>query len=538
MSSGRSPTARSAAFVALVLVVSLLATTTLFSGAAVGQVSLGEPELDAYLPANEVAPGTESEFVVRVQNDASVQAGTATGAVTTARAVSVEITDEGPFDVRTGKTPIGTIRDGAVSSAEFRVVVPKHIDPGTYEIEAEIDYSVTNRQTSAGDQRLRRSTEETFEVTVTDDALFAIGNVTTDAQPGTTGEAEIELKNVGSATAYATTATITGGGGVTIDGGNAEAFLGEFDPGAVRTVGVDISVAEAIQAGEKPIEAVFEYENEEGIDREPRTATRSIVPNAAQSFTVSTLDDTLSVGYAGDITGTVRNDGPSEITDGVLVIEPASDSLVIEERRIALPALAAGETIDFEYPTEVSGQASPGPRQVRFTLEYANGGRTTATIGPVSDRVVVNESRGEFSIGGDDVRVTQGSTTELTLSITNERPETLRNVNAKLYADSPLSTSSDEAFVDELEPGETGEIRFDLTAAGGAMPKTHRVELDFQYDTEGDETVLSRTYQHPVEIEERMDDGDDGPSTLVVAVGVVALVALLTGGVLWWRRRD
>ncbi|MDR9381947.1 MAG: sialidase, partial [Natronomonas sp.] len=90
----------------------------------------------------------------------------------------------------------------------------------------------------------------------------------------------------------------------------------------------------------------------------------------------------------------------------------------------------------------------------------------------------------------------------------------------------------------ELEPGETGEIRFDLTAAGGAMPKTHRVELDFQYDTEGDETVLSRTYQHPVEIEERVDDGDDGPSTLVVAVGVVALVALLTGGVLWWRRRD
>jgi hypothetical protein len=523
---------------ALGLVACLLVAATLFAGAAAGQLSQGEPELDAYLPANEVAPGTESEFVVRVQNDASVQTGTATEAVTTARAVSVEITDDGPFDVQTGETPIGTIPDGSVSSAEFGVVVPEDVEPGTYEIDAEIEYSVTNRQTANDDQRLRRSADETFEVTVTDDAIFAIGNVTTDAQPGTTGEAEIELENVGSATAYATTATITGGGGVTIDGGNAEAFLGEFEPGEVRTVDVDVAIAEAIQAGEKPVEAVFEYESAEGVDREPRTATRSIVPNAAQSFTVSALDDTLSVGYAGGITGTVRNDGPSAITDGVLVIEPASDSLVIEERRIALPELAAGETTDFEYPTEVSGQAEPGPRQVRFTLEYANGGRTTATVGPVSDRVVVNESRGEFSIGGDDVRVTQGSTTELALSITNERPETLRNVNAKLYADSPLSTSSDEAFVDELEPGETGEIRFDLTAEGGAMPKTHRVELDFQYDTEGGETVLSRTYQHPVEIEERVDDGDEGPSTLVVAVGVVALVALLAGGGLWWRRRD
>ncbi|MFO7925079.1 MAG: COG1361 S-layer family protein [Halobacteriota archaeon] len=534
----RSPRTQPIALAAAGFVVCLLVATTLFAGTAAGQTSQGEPELDAYLPANEVAPGTESEFVVNVQNDASVRTGTATEAVTTARAVSVEITDEGPFDVRTGESPIGTIRDGAVSNAEFGVVVPEDVEPGTYEIDVRVRYSVTNRQTANDDQRLRRSAEETLEVRVTDDALFAIGNVSTDVQPGTTGEAEIELENVGSEPAYATTATITGGGGVTIDGERAEAFIGEFDPGDRRTVDVDVRVAESVVSGEKPIEAVFEYEDGSGIEQEPRTATGSLVPIDEQSITIDELDDTLSVGYDGRISGALRNDGPTAITDGVLIVEPASDSLVIEERRVALPELVAGETIDFVYPTEVSGQADPGPRQVRFTLEYANGGRTTTTVGPVSERVVVDDSRNEFTIDGSDASVTQGSTTELTLSITNDRPETLRNINAKLYTDSPLSTSSDEAFVDELEPGETDEIRFDLTAEGGAMAKTHRVELDFQYDTEGGETVLSRTYQHPVEIEERVDDGDDRPSTLVVAVGVVALIALLAGGGLWWRRRD
>ncbi len=528
---------RTVALVAVCVVLLVVGTAiALVAGPAAGQNNQGEPNLDVYLPDNEVAPGTETTFDVRVQNDAHVRVGTGTQTLTTARAVSVEITDEGPFDVRTGRSPIGQIPDGDVRDASFGVTVPEGIEPGTYEIDVRVRYSVTNRETASGDQRLTRSTRETFEVTVTDDAIFAVGNVTTDVQPGTTGEAEIELENVGSATAYATTATITGGGGVTIDDGSAEEFLGDFEPGTSRTVAVDAAVAESVVGGDKPIEAVFEYRDENGIERsEPRTATGSLSPVGAQSFSITSLDDTLSVGYDGRITGEIRNDGPTGISDGVLTIEPRSDSLIVEEGRVALPELSAGETAEFEFPTEVSGQSDPGPRQVRFTVEYANDGRTTATVGPVSERVVVDPQREAFTIGGDDVQVRQGSTAELSLSITNERPETLRNINAKLYADSPLSTSSDEAFVNELAPGETAEIRFDITADGSAMAKTHRVELDFQYDTERGETVLSRTYQHQIEIGERVDDGDDGPPLLLVGAALAAIAVIAAG--LWWRRR-
>ena len=525
-----------AVFLVSVLVVGLVFAGALFVGSATGQTAQGEPELNVYLPENEVAPGTESEFVVRVQNDAHVRSGSATEAVTTARAVNVEVIDEGPFDVRTGRTPIGPIADGSVSNAEFRVLVPEDVEPGTYEIDVRVRYSVTNRQTETSDQRLSRRTTETLEVRVTDDAIFAIGNATTDAQPGTTGESEIELENVGSQTAYGTTATVTGGGGVVFDGGESQEFLGDFQPGANRTITVDTEIAETVVRGEKPIEAAFEYEDENGIEREePTTATGSLAPIEAQSFTVTELEDTLSVGYDGRIFGSVRNDGPVEITAGVLVIEPASDSLTIEESRVALPTLAAGESTDFEFPTDVSGQADPGARQVRFTLEYGNDGRTTTTVGPVSERVVVDDRRDAFTIDGEDVTVAQGEATELSLSITNERPETLRNVNAKLYTDSPLSTTSDEAFVNELATGETGEIRFDLRAESDAMAKTYRVELDFQYETERGETVLSRTYQHPIEITERVDDGDDGLP--IGAIGVALIVIVAVGVGLWWRRR-
>lgn len=516
------------------VVVVLFVVSLSAAGLAVGDTTRGEPDIDVYLPNNEVSPGTETQFSFQVANDARVRSGTPVERITTARAVNVEVTDEGPFDVRTGRTSIGQIRDGTVSTADFDVTVPDDIEPGTHEIRVRVRYAVTNIVTDEFDQRLSRSERATIEVHVRDDARFEVTDVTTDAQPGTTGEAEIELENVGSQAAAMTRATITGGTGVTIDGEAAEAFLGTLEPGDSERIAVDVAVAESIGTGEKPVRIDLEYRDENGIER-TKSLAEGLSPFDAQSVSIERLEDTLAVGYSGHIRGTVRNDGPTDVSDGVLVIEPVTDSLFVDERRFALPPLESGEATDFTFPTDVSGQADPGPRQVRFSVEYTNDGRTTATVGPVSERVVVDDRRNEFSITGEDTRITAGGTTELVLTVTNERPETLRNINAKLYTDSPLSSGSDEAFVNELEPGASGEIRFDISAAGGTMAKTHPVELDFQYDTERGETVLSRTYQHPVEVEAPVDDGGGGPGPLLV--GLVLLVVAVGVGV-WWRRRN
>lgn len=531
--SFRPMTRRSHGLFAAVVVATVLLSVGAGIVASEG-VTRGEPELNVYLPDNEVTPGSETTLDVQIQNDAEVDTGTRTEAVTTARAVRVEVTDEGPFDVRTRERPIGPIADGTVSTAEFRTIVPDDIEPGTYNLDVRIEYSVTNRVTSGSTQRLSRSETATVTVRVVDEPRFEVTDVETAVQPGTTGDAEITIENVGSATANDTRGTFRGGEGVDLDGGTAEAFIGDLDPGDERTVTVEAALEETVATGQKPIEASFEYRDGDGRQRETNAATGALATRPAQSFTVAAFEDTLSVGYDGVIRGTLRNDGPAPITDGVLLVEPTSDSLFIEERRYALPELDSGETTDFAFPTEVSGQADPGPRQVRLSIEYANGGRSTATVGPISERVVVDARRDEFSISTQNGTIPAGETATLVATITNERPETLSNIDARLYTDSPLSASDDEAFVDELGPGESATLRFDVTASGSATQKTYPVELDFQYDTETGESKLSDTYQQPLEVTE--PTGGDGGLGFAPAVGALA-VLLSLGGFGRWRRR-
>ncbi|MGM0606598.1 MAG: COG1361 S-layer family protein, partial [Halobacteriota archaeon] len=235
-------------------------------------------------------------------------------------------------------------------------------------------------------------------------------------------------------------------------------------------------------------------------------------------------------GYSGTISGALRNDGPRSVSDAVLVIEPVSDSIAIDERRFALPELDAGETTAFAYQTDISGQADAGPRQVRFTVEYGGDGTEPVRVGPLNERVVVDTQRAEFSVTGVQTRVSAGGTTDLVLEITNERPETLSNVNAKLFTDSPFDSDSDEAFVDELEPGASAEIVFSLSAEEDVMPKAYPVELDFQYDTERGDSVLSDTYQQSVTVTEP-DDTDSGLpfGSILTSIGVLLLVGGAVG---------
>ena len=500
----------------------------------------GSPVLELFASQRSVPAGAESTVRIDIVNTGEMEIGNQLNSrVTTARGLTLEIDDSDvPIDVEDGEIPVGDVPTSASPvPVELDVTVPDDVPDGRYEVEATARYRYTFEIIPEfNDHKDRRGIDD-FDLTIVvdDGARFAVLETDTDAQVGGGGDVTATLRNVGDETARdAVVSGTTTSPGVRLGAGEGggQSFVGDWAPGENRTVTFDSSVGEAFGGGAYALSSTVDYRDPNGIDETAAPARAGVVPIREQSFSLEDVSGTLEVGYSGTVSGTITNEGPLDVENAVLVADSGSNRVSLGESRYALPTIPAGESANFSFDADVSGSADPGPRQFRFTTEYESGDATLAT--EESRRVEVAPRQPEFDLAVDGATVSAGETTRINATITNRRPETLSSINAGLYADSPLTAVNDEAFVDELEPGESEEIWFEVSAASSASVEEHPIELDFRYEDERGNDRISDITQVPVTVTEAVDDG--GTPVGLIAVASLLVVAAI-GGAVWYRRR-
>ena len=498
----------------------------------------GSPVLDLFVSEPSVPSGAESSVTVDIVNTGEMTIGNQLDSrVTTARGLTLEIDDgDVPIDVEDGKIPVGDVRTAASPvSVPLDVTVPDDVPDGRYEVEATARYRYTFEIIPEfNDHKDRRGIDD-FDLTIVvdDGARFAVLETDTDAQVGGSGDVTVTLANVGEETARdAVVSGTTTAPGVRLGEGGGQSFVGDWAPGENRTVTFDSSIGTSFGGGAYALSSTVDYRDPSGIDETAAAARAGVVPIPEQSFSLSNVSGTLEVGYSGTVSGTLTNEGPVDVENAVLVADSGSNRVSLGESRYALPTIPAGESADFSFDADVSGSADPGPRQFRFTTEYDNGDSTLAV--EKTRRVEVAPRQPEFDLAVENATVSAGETRRIDVEITNRRPETLSSINAGLYADSPLTAVNDEAFVEELEPGESTSIWFEVSAAQSASVEEHPIELDFRYDDERGNDRISDVTQVPVTVTPATDDGGTPVGLIAVAVLLVVAVA---GGAVWYRRR-
>ncbi|QAU12402.1 hypothetical protein EKH57_06545 [Halorubrum sp. BOL3-1] len=499
----------------------------------------GSPVLDLFVSQRSVSSGAESTVTVDIVNTGEMEIGNELDSkVTTARGLTLEIDDgDVPIDVEDGRIPVGDVRtDASPVSVPLDVTVPDDVPDGTYEVEATARYRYTFEVIPEfNDHKDRRGIDDfDLSIVVDDGARFAVLETDTDAQVGGSGDVTVTMANVGDETARdAVVSGTTTSPGVRLgSGGGGQSFVGDWAPGENRTVTFDSTVGETFGSGAYALSSTVNYRDPNGVDATAAAARAGVVPIPEQSFSLGDVSGTLEVGYSGTVSGTLTNEGPLDVEDAVLVADSGSDRVSLGESRYALPTIPAGESAAFSFDADVSGGADPGPRQFRFTTEYDSGDATVAV--EETRRVEVAPRQPEFELAVDNATVPAGETRRIDVEITNRRPETLSSINAGLYAESPLTAVNDEAFVDELEPGESTNVWFEVSAASGASVEDHPIELDFRYDDEQGNDRISDVTQVPVSVTAAVDDGGT-PTGLIAVVALVVVAAV--GGAVWYRRR-
>jgi len=516
---------------ALLLVALLVAPS-----AAVAAVS-GEPVLTVQLSENRVTPGEETVLELTLLNrgnlsEASTVNPSFNARVTTARGLTVALgSGDAPIEVLTGRQAVGSLPEGASPPVAFRVVVAENATPGSYDLPVEYEYAHTEEidERDGSTNATEVNGSDTVTVEIVAGARFEVENASTDVPVGDAGPVLVNVTNVGTAPARDARITVTTeNADLTFEGAtSATSHAGRWAPGETRTFVFRAAVAENAERRSYGLSAAVEYEDDDGATRRSAPLSFGVTPDPEQSFSVGNASSTLRVGEEGSVEGAVTNDGPRTARNVVVVFEPTNPNVDAVETEYAVGDLAPGESASFSFDAAVPEGAEAGPRQFSVRLRYRNGDGDRRRSDELDLAATVGDARPAFVVSGANATLTAGEDGTLVLEVTNNGDERVTDVSAKLYADAPLSSSDDEAFVASLAPGESAEIEFGASAAGSAMEKSYPVELDFRYeDSEGD-TRISDTVRVPVGVTAPADGGP--PTALLLAGAALALLALAVG---------
>lgn len=538
----RLSTPQSILFAGGLILILLVSTITPVAAQTSGQV-YGQPAIEVSTPTKEFKPGTQADLQLTLTNRGAIDQGGPSryeDRVTTARGVILEAkTGSTPIEVNTGSVGVGNVPTGTTPVDPISVSVSENADPGLYQVPIDISYEYTRlvEYDSFGAEYVDSSRTRTKYVTVRvrDDARFRVVNITSDAQIGDSGTLLVELQNTGENTATrADVELVAPTGALTFSGGTSStARIDELAPSETATVTYDVEFAAGSAVRSYSITGGVTFKDPEGITRTDESISFGFVPLEEQQFSVDNVSTDLRVGEDGDLVGTVINEGPKPAQNVVVRYVDDSPNIVAIEDAVAVGTLEPGERADFRLPLEVNTEAEAVGRVADLAIQYRDDDNERRGYDDVEAVYTVSPERDEFSVEIDDQEIETGETTTVDVTVTNNLDEPVSNVEARLFTDEPLSSDDDEAFAASLAPGESTNMTFTLSAAGGATLKTYPVSLDFRYDDADGDSQLSDTFRAAVTLTE----SSGGLPLGTVLVGA-AIVGALAGGVIYYRRRN
>ncbi|NGM67818.1 exo-alpha-sialidase [Natronolimnobius sp. AArcel1] len=503
----------------------------------------GEPDLDVHVPSPIVQPGETNEVPLVITNDGEFERGTdeSRDAVTTARNVEVEAdADDTPLTVKSGTMAVGSVPDGQPNDgAQLALDVPDDIDAGTYSIDLDVSYSYTWRTTSGSSVYEDSETDSmTIDVVVDDDARFDIVDVSTDAQIGDSGTLTADVKNTGNETASNVNVALESMSSGFLFGDLEQettteqdtAMIDELEPNETAPVKYDVSVMPGTSERYYMLDGTVSFETPDGLQRADESPTTGVTPLAEQQFSIDDVDSSLHVGEDGYLYGVVTNDGPSKAENVVVQYTDDSQTVIPIEPSIAVGSLEPGESEAFSMPLDVSSEAEPIDRTIDVGVQYRTADFEQRLYEDLEVVTTVNEQRDEFEVDVLDRELTAGDEEQITVDVTNNLDETVTDVEASLFASDPLDSNDDEAFVQELEPGETVTMTFQLEAGDDAAEKTYPISFDFRYDDASGTSQLSDTTRVAIDVTE------GGGGLPIGAIATVTLLSLGAGAYIFQRR--
>jgi hypothetical protein len=424
----------------------------------------------------------------------------------------------------------GTWEPGERRTVSYRVSAAQSASEQRYAFAATVNYDENETP--------MQSRSLTLGVTPEPEQSFSIVETDSDVAVDDDGPVNVTIRNDGPAVVRDASVTISSGSNALVFGGSASAsqYVGAWAPNETRTVTVEATATPDAEPRSYSLQATVGYEDTEGDPGESGTLQFGVepAPEVEYEFAASDVSSDLHVGEEGTLTGTIENTGDATATGVVVRFETDTANVSPLEREYSVGTLQPGESGTFSFDVEISEAAEAGPRQFTMRPTYRNDEDERREAESFDVRQTVGEQRDVFDLSVTNATIERESGQLVEVTVTNTGEEPVEDVSAELFADDPVTIDDGEAYAQQIGPGESETLIFEVSAGGSALTKSYPVEMDFQYDEADGDTKLSSGYNFAVDVTEPTDDGGGLPLSILGVAAVVVVAAV--GGYLRYGR--
>ena len=242
---------------------------------------------------------------------------------------------------------------------------------------------------------------------------------------------------------------------------------------------------------------------------------------------VSATSDQLIAGADGYLNLTIKNTGSLDGAKATVKILQDDDSPVTPvDSSVFIGAFPAGGTVSCQYKVTVAKDAENKTYPVDVVVVYQDDEGDFVTSQTETVGVDVG-NKVDFTILSSPAEMSPGSKQMILVEYQNTGNSTIESAEARISIVDPFTSTSDVAYLGDLEPGQSAVASFQISVASDATLKEYGLDSEIRYRDALDDTYISDPMKVSIDVKNLTGFAGIISNPLYISVLVAVIIGLI-----------
>jgi hypothetical protein len=312
-------------------------------------------------------------------------------------------------------------------------------------------------------------------------------------------------------------------------------MVGDIKGTGTVTVKMNVKISSNATAGEYQLPLIIQYKYLEKAEQDASDNIQFFYKPVNQTFPLTirlkpqvkidvleATPESVNVGTEGYLNLRIQNIGSDDGKKATVKITRNGASPIIPtDSSVFVGDFPSGGVVICRYKVAVSGNAEKQIYPVDVAVTYENNEGTVVTSAPDTIGVPVG-GKTEFIVVSEPARVNAGSKGIIVVEYENAGETPIYSAQARISAVDPFTSNDDTAYLGDIQPGEKGTARYEVSVNNAATPKEYALDSEVRYRDALDNSQISDTLK--VRVQVAAGSGSENPLTNPLVILLIAAI--------------